>query len=104
MSPKFVSIHFIVGVVLGTVIACSPTKFSQSKNANVLCDNNVANCVVSPQSIDVTQSFKVGSGKVDILFVNDNSASMSKAQVQMAAKFSGFIQSLDSKSINYRIA
>ena len=101
---KFVSLQFILGSVIGSIIACSPTKFTQSKTASTLCDGSVSNCVIQSQSIDITQNFKVGSGRVDILFVDDNSASMSKAQVQMASKFSGFIASLDSKSIDYRIA
>lgn len=104
MVSKAVSIQFIIGAVLGSVIACSPTKFSQSTNSNTLCDSSVSNCVIQNQSVDIVQNFKVGSGKVDILFVSDNSASMSKTQVALAAKFSGFIQNLDSKNIDYRIA
>ena len=104
MGSKFVSIQFALGAVLGSVIACSPTKFTQSKQASNLCDSSVTNCVVESQSVDISQNFKIGSGKVDILFVNDNSASMSKMQVQIASKFSGFIQNLDAKSIDYRIA
>ena len=103
MNSKYLSIQFILGTVLGSVIACSPTRFSQSKNESTLCDHVTA-CVVGTHSIDINQSFKVGSGRVDILFVNDNSASMSKNQIQLAAKFSGFIQALDSKSVDYRIA
>ena len=103
MTSKHLSIQFVLGAVLGSVIACSPTRFAQSKNESTLCDG-VTSCVVESQSIDIVQSFKVGAGKVDILFVTDNSASMSKNQVSMAAKFSGFVQALDSKEIDYRIA
>jgi hypothetical protein len=102
MNSKHFSILFSIGAVLGSLIACSPTKFSQQA-ANTLCAG-VSKCVAQNGSVDIAQSYKVGSGKVDILFVNDNSASMSKVQVQLAAKFSGFIQSLDSKSTDYRIA
>ena len=104
MVSKAVSIQFIIGAVLGSVIACSPTKFSQSNNSNTLCDSSVSNCVIQNQSVDIIQNFKVGAGKIDILFVNDNSASMSKNQVALASKFAGFIQNLDSKNIDYRIA
>lgn len=104
MSSKFYAVQFILGSVLGSLIACSPTKFSQPDVTGSLCDSSVTNCVVQNNYADLTQDFKVGSGKVDILFVNDNSASMSKIQTQLAARFSGFIQSLDSKSIDYRIA
>lgn len=103
MTSKHLSIQFVLGAVLGSVIACSPTRFAQSKNESTFCDH-ATGCVVHDQSIDITQNFKVGSGKVDVLFVNDNSASMSKNQVQLAAKFSGFIQALDAKNIDYRIA
>lgn len=103
MNSKYLCAQFILGIIFGSIIACSPTKFSQTPPA-AICTNSVTNCVSQNGSVDVTQNFKVGSGKVDILFVNDNSASMSKAQVQLAAKFSGFIQNLDSKSIDYRIS
>ena len=104
MSSKYLYIQFSLGVILGSLIACSPTKFSQPDTASSLCDSSVTNCVNQAGYIDITQNYKVGSGKVDILFINDNSASMSKVQVQLAAKFSGFIQNLDSKSIDYRVA
>jgi hypothetical protein len=103
MTSKHLFIQFTLGAVFGSVIACSPTKFAQSKNESTLCDG-VSSCVIEAQSINIVQSFKVGSGKVDILFVNDNSASMSKNQVQLGNRFSGFIQALDAKSIDYRIA
>lgn len=104
MSTKLYIIQFALGSVIGGLIACSPTKFSQPDLSNSLCDSSVTNCVVQNNYAEVTQDFKVGSGKVDILFVNDNSASMSKVQTQLAVRFSGFIQSLDAKSIDYRIA
>lgn len=98
------SLQFILGLAFGAVIACSPTQFSQVKNASNLCDDSQSSCDVQVNSISITQNFKIGSGKVDILFVNDNSASMSKTQVALAAKFAGFIQNLDAKSIDYRIS
>ena len=105
MSSKFIYAQFTLGIVIGSIIACSPTKFGKNQQqATALCDSSVSNCVIQSASTEVTQTYKVGSGKVDILFVNDNSASMSKNQVHMAAKFAGFIQSLDAKSIDYRIA
>lgn len=104
MYPKCLRTQFTIGIIIGSVIACSPTKFNQNQQIAAICDPSVTNCVTKNGSTDVTQSYKVGSGKVDILFVNDNSASMSKAQVLMASKFSGFIQNLDTKSVDYRIA
>ncbi len=105
MFSKFVFAQFSLGIVIGSIIACSPTKFGKNtQQASALCDSSVTSCVVHTSSTEITQAYKVGSGKVDILFVNDNSASMSKNQVHMAAKFAGFIQNLDAKSIDYRIA
>jgi hypothetical protein len=102
MLTKMNVLQFTLSAVLGSVIACSPTKFGESKSANTLCEG--LNCNVQQNSVDITQEFKIGEGKVDILFVTDNSASMSKIQAEMAARFSGFIQNLDSKRIDYRIA
>ena len=104
MFSKTLCVQFIIGIVFGLIIACSPTKFSKNQQTTNLCDVSVSKCTIQTSSTDVTQNYKVGSGKVDILFVTDNSASMSKIQVQMAAKFAGFIQNLDAKSIDYRIA
>jgi hypothetical protein len=104
MLTKMNVLQFTLGAVLGSVIACSPTKFGESKSANILCDGGTVNCAVQTNSVDITQEFKIGEGKVDILFVTDNSASMYKVQTEVASKFSGFIQNLDSKRIDYRIA
>lgn len=102
MFTKMNVLQFTLSAVLGSVIACSPTKFGESKSANILCEG--VSCNVQTNSVDIAQEFKIGEGKVDILFVTDNSASMSKFQTEMAARFSGFIQNLDAKRIDYRIA
>ncbi|MBC7420078.1 MAG: hypothetical protein H7328_05065 [Bdellovibrio sp.] len=96
--------QFALGIALGVLIACSPTKFSNPSQLSGVC-NASTNCVQGNGYEDYTNvPFKVGAGKVDILFIDDNSASMSKAHVAMASKFSGFIQNLDTKQIDYRIA
>lgn len=104
MLSKYLLLQFFVGIVVGFLIACSPTKFGKNQDMNNICDSSVVNCVVENESTMITQSFKVGAGKVDILFINDNSASMSKNQINMANRFSGFIHNLDKKNIDYRIA
>lgn len=103
MNSIYFYIQITVGILIGFLIACSPTKFLQTKQTSI-CSNGSADCIIQSGNVDVTQNFKIGSGKVDILFINDNSASMSKVQLEMASKFSGFLQSLDSKGIDYRIA
>lgn len=98
--------QFVVGLVFGVVIACSPTKFKPTDSgvSGGLCEASDGCVTVSPFYNQYTDSFEVGAGKVDILFVSDNSASMSPIQVKLKEHFSGFIQNLDSKKINYRIA
>lgn len=93
--------QFLLGAAIGATIACSPTKFSNAPSD--ICVDVPGTCVVGPTSTSVVQNFKVGSGKVDILFVDDNSASMSAVQKKLAAKFAGFVEALDRKDIDYQI-
>lgn len=104
MKSKYIVSQFIVGALFGGVIACSPTKFTSSTPATSVCDNATTSCVVEQGYVTLTKNFEVGAGKVDILFISDNSASMSIIQDQLARKFSGFIQNLDAKKIDYRVA
>lgn len=94
--------HVFLLSALGSVIACSPTKFSPAVAKNADC---TAGCVVDPSGTQKWDELhKVGTGKVDILFVNDNSASMSVIQHRMAQAFGGFIERLDAREIDYKIA
>lgn len=104
MFSKYRCAQFSIGIVFGFIIACSPTKFDKNQQVTSICDSSVSSCIVQSGSTNLSQIYKIGSGKVDILFVTDNSASMSENQAHMAAKFAGFIQNLDAKSIDYRIA
>ncbi len=68
-------------------------------------DRYFLGCVIKAEYGDrcsFSNSSRLGS--VDILFVNDNSGSMSTEQSKMADKFSDFIQTLDSQNIDYQIA
>ena len=93
--------ELILGAVIGATIACSPTKFSEAPSD--LCVDSQQSCVTQNGFTSITQNFKVGAGKVDILFVDDNSASMSTVQNKLAAKFAGFVEALDRKEIDYQI-
>lgn len=104
MKSYTVIYQFSLGIILGAVIACSPTKFTPTALIDSPCKSNESNCVYQNGFINRTETFEIGSGKVDILFVNDNSASMSPIQAKLNEKFSGFIQNLDSKKIDYQIA
>lgn len=94
--------HVFLLSALGSVIACSPTKFTPAVAVNADCTTG---CVVNPDGTKKwDEAHKVGTGKVDILFVNDNSASMSVVQHRLAQAFGGFIERLDSREIDYKIA
>lgn len=102
-NPIFLS-QISVGLIIGVVAACAPTRFSEATNPTSVCDSKVTSCIVTNGYLEIVENFKVGAGKVDILFVDDNSASMSFEQVNLAAKFGGFIEQLDQKQIDYKIA
>lgn len=69
--------------VFSMVTACSDTEFTKT---------------------DTTfHKYTVNVGQVDILFVVDNSGSMSTEQRRMAASFPNFVQGLDIAGLDYRI-
>ena len=103
MSTKATISQFGLGVTLGVLIACAPTKFTPKSEINSTC-GAATNCVSTSGYETYTISTTVGVGKVDILFVNDNSASMSPIQIKLQQKFAGFIQNLNARGIDYRIA
>lgn len=81
-------------------VGCSKVNFEKEEaSVPVPC----ADGCVKPESD--TQTLRiVGQGtSVDILFVNDNSGSMSFEQNEMADSFGSFVQSLDKKDLDYRI-
>lgn len=98
---KNLHIQFFSSLIAGLVGACSPTKFNVESTP--ICTSSNESCVVIDDYTNVTQKFEVGSGKVDILFINDNSASMSAVQLKLANRFEGFIEQLDRKKIDYQI-
>jgi hypothetical protein len=92
---RLTALSFAVGFYVG----CSPAKFDVS-TANC----NDASCVVENGKYSYSYSVTAGAGKVDILIVDDNSASMSFEQKRLADRFANFIQNLDAKKVDYRIA
>jgi len=60
--------------------------------------------VQNGKAVYPAQDYTVDGGKVDVLIVDDNSASMSFEQNRMSARFNQFIQNLENKGVNYRIA
>ena len=68
---------------LNLLSACSDTEFSKKSLAS--------------------ESYTVYVGQVDILFVVDNSGSMSEEQRRMAKSFPNFVQGLELSGLDYRI-
>ena len=95
-----------VSAVVGYFAACAPVQFSRQPDPS--CGTNGVTCVSVCTGKDNcvetrTIERRVGDALVDILFVNDNSGSMSNEQNKMALKFPDFINQLDGKGLNYRI-
>jgi hypothetical protein len=92
----------ILSFAVGLYVGCSPTKFSMDEGA---CDDVDGSCIVENGKYTIgPKTLVAGGGKVDILFVNDNSASMSFEQKNLAARFANFVADLDSRKVDYRIA
>lgn len=89
----------VLSFAVGLYVGCSPVKFSLDDSK---CRDN--GCIVENGKYSFNYTATAGLGKVDILIVNDNSASMSFEQARLAPRFSNFISDLDSKRIDYRIA
>ncbi len=98
LSKVLSLLTFILG--LSVLTACSAVKFSTKSN----CGNDT-NCVSQAGSDVYGEGIEtITGGKVDILFVNDNSASMSYEQTKLSEKFNQFISKLDGSFVDYRIA
>lgn len=97
--------NYVIIIVLafgiGSYIGCAEVKFS----SNSSCDGVAGGtCVVGPDgTLAISDVVYVSGGKVDILVVDDNSASMSFEQNALADRFSNFVSLLESKSIDYRL-
>jgi hypothetical protein len=90
-----------ISSLLGYFIACAPVKFSRDTSINCPPNANKCDWVAGKAlfSTDISESLT----QVDILFVDDNSGSMSFEQNQMASRFPKFVETLDSRNIDYHI-
>lgn len=86
-----------IAVVVGLYAACSPVLFEKESDCGPGCVR------VESGKKQLEYTVTVTGGKVDILFVDDNSGSMSFEQQHMANRFSNFISSLDAQGLDYRI-
>lgn len=96
---KFLAVPALVSIYVG----CSPINFAKDEELNK-CQNSGKNCLTQNGKDYFDETISVAGGLVDILVVNDNSASMSFEQTQLAARLSGFIQNLENQHADYRIA
>lgn len=92
-----------VGLIafVGTYTACSGVRFSKQvdvKQFGNACQQQ------SDSKVFCEGTEFVSGGKVDVLIVDDNSASMSYEQARLASRFNNFVKLLDNKSMDYRIA
>lgn len=92
------SVQFVgLLVAIAYYVSCAPARFDKDVNCG-------SNCVEVNGKKTYRYSIIPNSGKVDILFVDDNSGSMSTEQNAIASRFNSFISALDARSIDYRIA
>ncbi len=102
MKPTINWTKWITAIMFVSMyVGCSEQNFNRDATVNS-CQNSGLSCV----SVDGIDSFDysvfVAQPKVDILFVDDNSGSMSFEQTQMASRFPYFMASID--DLDYRIA
>ncbi len=95
--------RLIVAILdVGYYVGCSDVKFEKDYTVNP-CQNSGQNCVIEQGRERYIMNKTASGGVVDIVFMNDNSGSMSFEHSKMADRFANFIQALDSQSIDYRI-
>jgi len=88
-------------LLAGFYTACSNVRFDKKADLSQYggeCQQ------VSDSEVRCSGSENVAGGKVDVLIVNDNSASMSFEQARLAQRFNNFVSLLDSQFMDYRIA
>lgn len=82
--------------------ACAPKKFDKDTSINA-CQNFEQTCISTNGTDYFDYTKNIDGGSLDILFIDDNSGSMSFEQTRMANKFNEFINVLQNKKINYNI-
>ncbi|MEK7358005.1 MAG: hypothetical protein AAB250_16260 [Bdellovibrionota bacterium] len=72
--------------------------------ATSACGNKNASFGLLTDETRFTQNSEPTNGKIDVLWVIDNSGSMDSSQQRLAAELQQFIQAFDAKGFDYRIA
>jgi hypothetical protein len=104
-TRKFVTVSLVIlGSALLAFQNCSPVKFANSPSLSDLDAPPVDTTGTRTIIVDATQSYVVPTptSKVDILFVDDNSGSMSEEQDSLANRFTNFISGLS--GLDWQIA
>jgi hypothetical protein len=95
----------VTSLVVGYFVGCAPVSFEKSPEPP--CGSEGVACVTACTGAGCINSYmierRVGEAMADILFVVDNSGSMSYEHDKMANRFPTFIQNLDGLNVNYRI-
>lgn len=99
---KMMSRLIIAVLGVGYYVGCSDVKFEKDYTVNP-CQNSGQNCVIQNGREEYAINKTASGGVVDIVFMVDNSGSMSFEHTKMADRFSTFIQTLDNQAIDYRI-
>ncbi|MBX2988823.1 MAG: hypothetical protein KF802_13110 [Bdellovibrionaceae bacterium] len=89
-------------MLMAVYVACSPKQFAKDSSFNA-CQNSGKNCITEDGRDFFDYSETIEGGKVDVLVVSDNSASMSYEQANLANRFNGFIKSMDDQRLDYKI-
>lgn len=92
-----------VPMLVSIYVGCSPVNFAKDDEFQK-CQNTGKVCISQNGRDYFDETITASGGFVDILIINDNSASMSFEQTQLATRLSGFIQNLETQHANYRIA
>jgi hypothetical protein len=102
MKNLILNPFYILTFSIGLYIGCSPVKFTADPNFNK-CQNFTQTCITVGDIDYFDYSQSIQGETVDILFVDDNSASMSEDQRNLGNRFSFLLARLRAKNINYRI-
>jgi hypothetical protein len=87
---------------LSYVAGCAKVRFDDKISASS-CQGFNQVCISTAGRDNFSYGWVAPGGQIDILIVNDNSASMSFEQKLMAERFSRFLSVLDTKKLDYRI-
>lgn len=98
MKSFFLNFSSLIVVISSFVVACSKVNFEKDKAAQP------PGCIANQdKGCDFDYDIFINGGMVDILFVVDNSGSMSIDQEKMGQRFPNLIKQLDDRMLDYRI-